>query len=204
MSDSTELVELGHGDKMVQGFRHQSQPFGEKSTRHHRPFFEDYSVSKSHILQAIGDYSGCRLMSRQCLVAVFVKPNITPGGIWQPLSEVKNDWWENKTVLLLAHGPDAFHGDDAYYDAMFGIPDMESGGPVVGSGRKNRPRIGEWLYANASEGLQTSLCGEGASRPQGTDRRGDTIDLYEWDGWPCRIIPDDRFLQWVDKPHHVI
>lgn len=179
---------VGYSDKLLAA-PGAAPRFTEKSTRHHRPFYDDYNVSKAHILQAVGDIGDLDVFGRQCLVAVYVKPNITPGGIALPIREIKNDWWESKAVLLLKCGPDAFKGDDGYLQAMYG-------------GRPPQPL--EWLFANASSGLQTNICGEGASRPQGQDFHFNPCDLFEWDGWPCRIIPDDMFLGRLTKPHELI
>lgn len=161
----------------------------EKTTRHHRPFYDDYRTAKAHILQAIGDLNDIDLFGRQCLCAVFVRPNITPGGVALSVKEIREDWYQHKVVLLLKHGPDAFTGADSYLDAMYG-------------GRP--PHLLEWLFARADAGIQTNICGEGGSRPQGQDFHFEPCDLFEWDGWPCRIVPDDAFLGRLPRPHEII
>lgn len=175
----------------------QSSRFTDGVTRHHRPFFDDYTLSKLHITQAIGDITDLDIFGRNVLVAVFCRPNTMPikmpdgsqSVLYQTQKEIKEDWYQHKVVLVLKCGPDAFRGEDSYLQAMFaGVP----------------PKAGEWLFANASAGIQVNIAGEGASRPQSVDRRGEPMDIYEWDGWPCRIISDEHFLGRLERPHGVI
>lgn len=176
----------------------QSPRFGEGVTRHHRPFYDDYNVSKMHIMQAVGDLSEMDIFGRQVLVAVFVRPNTMtikkPDGssamLYLPVKEIREDWYQHKVVMVLKCGPDAFKGEDSYLKAQFGSADP--------------PEPGEWLFANANSGIQINIAGEGATRPQGVDQRGEPFDIFEWDGWPCRLLADDQFLGRLERPHQVI
>lgn len=187
-----------HGDKFLAPLS-TSARFTEAVTRHHRPLYDDYTVAKAHIAQAIGDLSDMDVFGRQVLCAVFCRPNMdqmtrpdgTKSTIYTSLKEIKEDWFQHKVVLILKLGPEAFQGDDSYRDAVFG-----KGTPS--------PQPGEWLFANANAGIQVNICGEGGTRPQGLDHRGRTVDLFEWEGWPCRIIGDDNFLGRITKPHTVV
>jgi hypothetical protein len=132
------------------------------------------------------------------MCAVFCRPNSQPikmpdgseSVLYLPLKEIKEDWYQHKVVLILKAGPDAFTGEDSYLRAMFGDA--------------SPPRAGEWVFANASAGIQVNIAGDGASRPQTVDRRGEVMDLFEWDGWPCRIMTDENVLGRLEKPHSVI
>lgn len=198
MSESTELVELSRGERMMAPL---SQPaaFGDGITRHHRPFYDNYDVAKAHMAQAIGSIDDMHLFGRQVLIAVFCRPNTmkvkkfdgTETTIYLPVKDIKEDWWQNKACLVLKTGPDAFVGDDSYHNAVYG-----EGVP--------RPAVGDWLMVNPSAGTQLNVMGEGASRPQGVDHRDQPFDLFEWDGWPCRIVGDDNFLARISKPHSVV
>lgn len=191
----------------------QAPKFSEGISRHHRPFYDDYNVAKSHIHQALGDITtdGLELVGREVCVAVYCRPNMmrikSPSGddkvFFLPVKEIKEDWWQHKAGLIVAMGPTAFHGDDSYLDAMFGLRD-EDGELIPGSGRPRRWKVGDWLFGNPSSGMQIQLCGEGASRPQGVDNTGEAMDLFEWDGWPCRIVLDDVFVGRIAKPHSVV
>lgn len=176
----------------------QKAKFGDPISRLHRPHYDDYNVAKMHILQALGDLSDLDVFGRNVACAVFIRPNAMPvkmpdgteSVLYMPLKEIKEDWYQSKTVLVLKCGPEAFTGEDSYLAAMFGDT------PV--------PRAGEWLFANANAGIQIHLHGEGGSRPQSVDRRGEPMDIFEWDGWPCRIMSDDNFLGRIAKPHQLV
>lgn len=210
MGDENAVATLGYSDKLLARRSEPGTQFTEKTTRHHKPLYDDYTVAKMHIMQAIGDITDLDLFGRQCLVAVFVKPGITRTGIKLPMMDQKNDWWEHKVVLLLKTGPDAFKGTPGYIASMYGGTVVQQEDPEDPSKMIDvltedfRPKLGEWLFANANAGIQTSIMGDGASRPQGVDHRGDPEDLFEWDGWPCRIIQDDQFLGRLPKPHQVV
>lgn len=186
-----EMVVPGrNGQVAVTPFTSGGKKFAEGVSRHHRPFYDDYNTAKALMLQAIGDLSEMDVFGRNVVCAIFVRPNITPAGIILPLKEIKEDWYQHKVVLVLKCGPDAFSGTPAYHDSMFGTA------PI--------PKVGDWLFANANAGIQINLAGDGASRPQGKDFNGDDIDIFEWDGWPCRIIPDDQFLGRLERPHEIV
>jgi hypothetical protein len=164
--------------------------FTDGITRHHRAYYEDYTVAKLHMLEALGDISDVSVFGRQVLVGVFCRPNITPGGIIQLVKEIQEDWWQNKAAMILKLGPGAFKGADSYLEEMFG--DAAA------------PKPGDWVFANANAGIQINLAGDGARRPQRRDNLGREMDLFDWNGWPCRVIPDDQFIGRLDKPHMVV
>ena len=185
----------GQMEAWVDDAPRQIPAFTSGITRHHRPFYEDYETAKQFIFQMLGDISAEALgiFGRQVAVAVFCRPNITPGGIYIPIKEVREDWWQHKCVLLVATGPDAFGavtGDERYFKARYG-----DRGP---------PKIGEWVVMNASTGLQCSWRGQGASRPSGIDHLGRPFDLFEWDGWPIRILEDDSLISTMARPHEIV
>lgn len=190
-ADSTNLVTLSRGERMLAPLSQPAQ-YTDPIGRHHRPFYADYEVAKSHINQMVGSMDHFEVFARQVIVGVFTRPNVTPKGFFLPVSEIKEDWWQHKVVLLLKAGPEAFKGDDegTYHRATFGD--------------HAAPAVGDWLIMNASSGMQINWCGDGASRPQGKDHAGRTVDLFEWDGWPCRIVADDCFLGRLTKPHNLV
>lgn len=160
-------------------------------TRLHKWHHDDYNVAKDQIHQSLGDLEEIDVFGRQVLVAVYVRPDVNPAtGVYQTINAMKEDWWQGKSVLILKCGPDAFRGDESYVSATFP--------------RAEAPCPGDWMFANANAGIQISLLGEGADKPMVKDRRGDLVPIYDWDGWPCRLIPDDQFLGRIAKPHSVI
>lgn len=166
--------------------------YSERTSRHHRPSHDDYNVAKMHIMQQVGDLDDAEPFGRQVLCAVFIKPNTNPAGLYIGEKEQAEDMWQSKVVMVLKKGPDAFNGAQSYLDATFG-----KGVPP--------PDVGDWLFVNASAGTQISLLlSDTSSRAQGVDWRGRAINLYGWDGWPCRLIDDSNFLGRIRKPHSVV
>lgn len=189
MSESTALVELSRGERHLAPL---SQPamFTDAIGKHHRSYYSDYEVAKDHIHQMIGSLDGLQLFGRQVLIGVFCKPQMNDKGWFETVKFSQEDWWQNKICLVLKMGPEAFQGDESYLNAVFG-----EGVPP--------PKVDEWLVANASAGFQISMF-DGGSRPQGKDYAGRPVDLFEWTGWPCRIVVDDCFMGRVLKPHSIV
>ena len=156
--------------------------------KHHH---EDYDQCKKEILEALGDLSPDDIFGRKVMVAVYVRPEVNPKTGWvSTMATLKEDWWQGKAVMIVKMGPDAFNGDAGYLKAMFGD--------------KPPPAVGDWLIMNAASGFQFTARGDGGRRPRGKDRRGEMVDLYDWDGWPCRLLNDDEFVMRVGKPHTVV
>lgn len=199
--EAGELVPF-YGERFLSPATQPAQ-FATGVSRHHRRSYDDYDIAKAHILQAVGDISDMQIIGRKVLLGVFIRPNTTSTGLFLGTKEPQEDQYQHKAALILKLGPGAFSGADSYLDEMFGERD-ENGDLIAGSGRSGRPRIGDWIFANASAGIQINLAGDGCSRPQGRDPIGRTIDLFEWDGWPCRVVEDDCFLGRVVNPQSVV
>lgn len=159
-------------------------------SRLHKHHHDDYDEAKAQIAQAVGSLADIEVFGRQIIVGAYVRPNKTAGGFYIPISAQKEDIWQGKAVLVLRVGPDAFTGNDDYVRAVFGP--------------KGAPVPGDWVFLRSDSGLQVSLCGDGAERVKGKDHRGEPIDLYDWDGWPCRIVADDSIIGRINKPHTVV
>jgi hypothetical protein len=153
---------------------------------------ESYDIAKQHILAQLGDITGMRVHGRQVMVAVYVRPgDLTAGGLVRGTTkEQMNDWWEGKASLIVAAGPSAFTGTQAYLDATY------HGGIA--------PQIGDWVITNASAGIQMNVEGENAERIKYADRFGDKHDTYPQAGWPVRVILDDSIIMTVDAPAGVV
>lgn len=200
MSDSTDIAvreERGTLARYVtDDVIRQTPRFAEGVTRHHRPAYDNYEICKAHIRQMLGNIDGedgLLLFGRQVAVAVYCRPNVTPVGLYLPVKEIKEDWWQHKVVMVVKTGPDAFGertGTESWHQSMFGD--------------YRRPQVGDWVFSNAASGLQINLCGDGGSRPQGIDHLGRSFDLFEWDGWPVRIMTDDMLIGRIGKPHQIV
>lgn len=66
---------------------------------------------KAEILSKIGDISGLEVMHNRILVAVYVRPEKTAGGLFLPDKTRQEDVWQGKVGLVLAKGPQAFKDD---------------------------------------------------------------------------------------------
>ena len=156
---------------------------------------DDYEVAKQHILQMIGDISGDEVFGRQVIVAVYIRPNRNQKlGVYITTEietkKQQEDIFQGKIALIVKLGPSAFAGEPSYLQAMFGD--------------RPPPGVGDWVILRASDGIPTSMKGEGASRPKFKDTRGAEQDVYAWDGWPCRYVVDDSVIGRTDKPHTIL
>lgn len=158
-------------------------------TQLHKLHHDDYGEAVGHIHTMLGSIKDIEVFGRQVLVAVYVRP-VKMNGVYQTKRAQMEDVWQGKAVLVLKLGPDAFQGDDSYVAATFG-----AGGA---------PQTGDWLFASQQSGFPVSLSGDGAERVRASDFRGDPVDIYDWDGWPCRIVPDTDFIGRITKPHSIV
>jgi co-chaperonin GroES (HSP10) len=68
---------------------------------------------KQAIIELVGDLSHVEIFHNQILVATYVRPSMTKGGILRPDINVKEDEYQGKVGLVLKKGPAAFiSGDD--------------------------------------------------------------------------------------------
>lgn len=58
--------------------------------------------------EAVGDISGIQVFNNQVLVAVYIRPKQTAGGILMPDSVTDEDKYQGKIGLILKKGPSAF------------------------------------------------------------------------------------------------
>lgn len=79
---------------------------------------------KDAVLEAIGDIGGFIVLGSDVLVATYVKPRKTSGGILLPEKSIDEDRWQGKLGLVLKMGESAFKysGQFAYEGTL----------PVVG------------------------------------------------------------------------
>ena len=63
---------------------------------------------KKAIFEAIGDLSDVDVFHNQILVAVYVRPETTVGGIIRPETNIVEDEYQGKVGLVVKKGPTAF------------------------------------------------------------------------------------------------
>lgn len=92
---------------------------------------------KNGIQRAVGDLSNVRLLSGRVLVAIYVAPEKTAGGIYRPQSNVKEDIWQGVVGLVLVKGDMAFKDDDTH---KFHGQDVQVGNWVTFRKSDGKPR----------------------------------------------------------------
>ena len=155
----------------------------------HRWHHDDYDEAKQQIHQSLGSIADIEVFGRQVLVAVYIRPNKS-GMIYQTVKAQAEDIYQGKAALILKCGPGAFKGEQSYLNTMFG--------------HMPPPEPGDWVFVRPSDGFAISLCGDNAKRPRGKTFHDEEVDLFEWDGWPCRILSDDSLIGRMNKPHTLV
>lgn len=90
--------------------------------------------TKKAILDFIGDIDGIEVIGDMVLVAVYLRPERTAGGIIRPDMNKQEDVWQGKAGLVLKWGPDAFID------------------PNTGDPYEQRAEVGEWCVFKAGDG----------------------------------------------------
>ncbi len=96
---------------------------------------------KDAILDKIGNLDGFDIMGYNVLVALYVKPNKTKGGILLSDQTIGEDRFQGKCGLVLKKGPLAFK-----YQGQYAFE-----GPA--------PNIGDWIFMRAADGWDLDLKG---------------------------------------------
>lgn len=72
----------------------------------------DHSLDpKSALLKEVGDISNVKIFNNQVLVAIYIRPELTAGGIIITNNIRDEDKWQGKVGLVLKKGPTAFTHD---------------------------------------------------------------------------------------------
>src|SRR3954469_22158617 len=91
---------------------------------------------KKSMIEKVGDLSKIDVMFNMVLVATYIRPGTTSGGIIRPDSNLEEDVWQGKVGLVLKCGPDAFRDDDE----------------VTFNGQK--AEVGEWVVFKVGDAWQ--------------------------------------------------
>jgi len=63
---------------------------------------------KKVILETVGSLDDIEIFGDMVLLAIYIRPEKTKGGIYRPDSNKDEDIWQGKVGLVLKWGPDAF------------------------------------------------------------------------------------------------
>lgn len=66
------------------------------------------SNPKVALIAAVGDLSGIKLMANRVLVAIYIAPEKTQGGIIRATQTIREDIWQGVVGLVLKKGETAF------------------------------------------------------------------------------------------------
>lgn len=119
---------------------------------------------KAEILAAVGNLDHIEVWGQEVLVAPFIHPKKSTGGIIMPGMDIYDDKWQSKTFLVLKMGDEAIE---------------------LAAKKKRGEVVGDWCYGNVQEHWHMSVHGIGARARK--DVHGN--DMREWGaGWPCRQV----------------
>jgi len=81
-----------------------------------------------------------RLYGNRVLLATYIRPEKTAGGIYRPTSDIEEDRYQGKAGLILRIGEQAFENDETY---KWGV----------------RPCVGDWVFFWPSDSREIGLAG---------------------------------------------
>lgn len=87
---------------------------------------------KKDLIEKVGDLSGIDIFGPKALVAIYLRPLMTKGGIALPESTRNEDIYQGKVGLVLKKGPSAFTDHDYF--------------PM-------NVEVGDWVWFRASNGV---------------------------------------------------
>lgn len=118
---------------------------------------------KDRVLSDLGDISGIRLLNNQVLIAVYIRPEKTKGGIIMTDRVRDEDRFQSKVGLIVAMGPSAFKEDDEA--KWFGGINFN---------------LGDWILFRPSDGWTVTVNGVSCKILSDTQVKGvisDNVDM---------------------------
>ena len=90
--------------------------------------------ARQEILKAVGDISNINVFHNQVLIAIYIRPEMTAGGIIITNKTRDEDKWQGKVGLVLKKGPSAFVDESNQW-----FKDM-------------KVEVGDWVVSRPSDG----------------------------------------------------
>jgi len=119
---------------------------------------------------------GIQLLRNRVLVASFIRPEKTSGGIIRPDAVREEDKWQGKAGLILAVGPSAFDFEEVDADVEMGMTRDDA------RAHHNIPNVGEWVFFRGSDTWDSGL------------------QVAPGVGAHCRFIFDDAIIGRIADP----
>jgi co-chaperonin GroES (HSP10) len=108
---------------------------------------------RQKLLEAVGDVAGVEIFHTQVLVATYIAPEKTKGGIIRPQQNVDEDRYQGKVGLILKTAPEAFNSDDKWtWPEDIGV--------------------GDWVFFRISDTLALTLNGQPCRIIEDVDVKG--------------------------------
>jgi co-chaperonin GroES (HSP10) len=101
------------------------------------------SDPKKVMMAKAGDLKGVELMGNRVLVAIYVAPEKTSGGIIRPTSQLKEDVWQGQVGLVLKKGAAAFEDDPRVNVYFYG----------------QNAQVGEWVVFRPGDARRVQING---------------------------------------------
>ncbi len=128
------------------------------ATKSIRETIANYFDTKQQILAKIGDVSGFEIASNEVLLAIYQRPEKTPGGIIQTQPILDEDKYQGKVGLVLKYGTACRFEAVSETGIKYGIPIA----------------VGDWVVVRPSDTWALDV------NMSGTLNRDDTV--------PCRLV----------------
>ena len=110
------------------------------SAHHNIPMHHE-TDPKAALLKELGDISEIELMNTQVLVAVYIRPEKTKGGIIMTTKSRDEDRYQSKVGLVLKAGPSAFVDEDQKWFSGLDL------------------KVGDWVVFRPSDGWNVTVNG---------------------------------------------
>ena len=90
------------------------------------------------LMEKVGDLSSISLFGPKVLVAIYLRPNVTAGGIFLTDKAIDEDLYQGKIGLVIKTGPTAFQDLDWFQHGV---------------------NVGDWVWFRASNGIAMKFNG---------------------------------------------
>jgi len=108
---------------------------------HHNIAMLHEADPKEKLLEELGDISKVELLNTQVLVAVYIRPEKTKGGIIMTTKSRDEDRYQSKVGLVIKTGPSAFKDDTGKWFEGLDI------------------KVGDWITHRPSDGWSITING---------------------------------------------
>jgi hypothetical protein len=131
-----------------------------------------YLDTKQEILEKVGDLSGIEICNNEVLLAIYLRPEKTSGGIFLTPRNRIEDRYQSKASLVLKIGRACrFERTDPVTGVTFGLP----------------IEVGDWVLVKTSDAWNTDY-----------SPKMDATDIN--DLVPCRMIHEDHIRMKIRHP----